>query len=128
MLIGGLETEKSEARGRKGEGFGRKNVEEVCSHTKGSDPEGKWYTRVEEWGANHIISGMNNAFGFANLSGSVGARHAKETAVGGKERTSMKVVKFTPIVALNSLNRNAKLSVNVSEKNRQGGEGVGLKA
>jgi hypothetical protein len=29
MLIGGLETEKSEARGRKGEGFGRKNVEKV---------------------------------------------------------------------------------------------------
>jgi hypothetical protein len=128
MLIGGWCTKKSEVGGGEREGFSRENIEEVCCHTEGSNPKGGWYTCVKEQGANDIVNGTNDAFSFAVLSGSVWTRHAKKNSVRCKKGSSTKIVKFTSIVVLESLNGNTKLGVDIGEEIRQGGKGVGLKA
>jgi hypothetical protein len=45
----------------------------VCCHSEGRDPKGRRNARMKEKGANDIVSGANNAFGFAVLSRSVWA-------------------------------------------------------
>jgi hypothetical protein len=75
MLIKGMDTKKSKVGGGggEGEGFSGKNVEKVCCHSEGRDPKGRRNARMKEKGANDIVSGANNAFGFAVLSRSVWA-------------------------------------------------------
>jgi hypothetical protein len=73
MIIGGVNTEESKMGGGKRKCFGGKNIKKVCCHAEGSSPKGRGYTRMEEQGANDIVDGANNAFGFAVLGGGVRA-------------------------------------------------------
>jgi hypothetical protein len=73
MIIGGVNTEESKMGGGKRKCFGGKNIKKVCCHAEGSNPKGRGYTRMEEQGANDIVDGANNAFGFAVLGGGVRA-------------------------------------------------------
>lgn len=54
----------------------------------------------------------------------VKARHAKVNAVRRKELAGAEVVKLTAVVALNALNGDAKLSMNICKEVSEGGEGV----
>jgi len=56
--------------------LGRENVKEQCGGGEGLNPIGWRDTSLEQEGANNIIDGTNNAFGFTVLGGGVWTRHA----------------------------------------------------
>jgi hypothetical protein len=70
----------------------------------------------ETVGSEHLIGGTNHTFSFTILCGSVRARHAKENAMGRKERAGVEVVELATIIALQPLDRDAKLGADMGEK------------
>jgi hypothetical protein len=71
---------------------------------------------MKQEGANDVIGGTNDTFSFTILCGSVRARHAKENAMGRKERASVEIVELATIIALQPLDRDAKLGADIGEK------------
>ena len=67
-------------------------------------------------GANCIVQGVQHAFGLAILSGGVRARGAKKNATCSEERSSGVVDELGAVICLKVANRQAELSVSVSNK------------
>lgn len=107
--------------------FGGVSVDEVCGGVKRFNPEGSGELGLKQHGANNVIEGTKDAFGFTILRRGVGARHPKVNTIGEKEGASGGVVKLTAVVALNAADVSGKLSLNISKKVGQGGESVGFK-
>uniref|UniRef100_A0A0A9ACX5 Uncharacterized protein n=1 Tax=Arundo donax TaxID=35708 RepID=A0A0A9ACX5_ARUDO len=63
MLIRGMRPEQGKVRCREIECFGWKDVKEICGGAEGRSPKGGRYARLEQQGANDIISGANDVFG-----------------------------------------------------------------
>ena len=59
------------------EGLGRQNVKEGGRRGEGLDPVAGRHGGLKQQGANDIINGANNTFGFTILRRGVGTRHSK---------------------------------------------------
>ena len=70
---------------------------------------------------------MNNVFDFTVLRQSVGARHAKVDALGEEEVIGARVVKLFPIIALDSLDGDTKLSGGIGDEVSESTESVRFK-
>jgi hypothetical protein len=70
---------------------------------------------------------MNNTFSFTILWGHVRIRHSELCAVRQEEEAGGRVIKLTPVVALDSFNSPAELSRRICKEMRQSSEGVKFK-
>jgi hypothetical protein len=86
------------------------------------DPVDRRKARLKKKRAQNIVKCAERAFGLSILLGSVWTRHAKCNTVGEKERAGRRIVKFTAIVALDTLDGGAELSVNIRKKIRKSGK------
>jgi hypothetical protein len=82
---------------------------------------------LKEQRAYNIIDCAKSTLGFTVLLRGVWAGHAENGTVGEEERASQGVVKLMAIVALDGLDRGAKLRAHMSKKVRNGGESIGFK-
>lgn len=71
-----------------------------------------------------VVYTANNVFKFAFSLRGMRARKVEQCDSGVEEGSSSIIVKFMTIVALNKLNATQKVSVGISIKVWQGGEGV----
>jgi hypothetical protein len=74
-----------------------------------------------------IVNQMNNAFNFTILWERVRTRHLELCAVRQEEDVGGRVVKLTPIVALDSFDSPAELSRHIGKEVGQSNEGVRFK-
>ena len=58
---------------------------------------------MEEKGANHIVNGPDDTFGFPILGGRVWTGEPKGDAFGGKEVMELLVIEFPTIITLETL-------------------------
>jgi hypothetical protein len=128
MLIRGLSPEQGEVGGTETQRFGGENIQEIGSSAKSRSPEGGRNTSMKQEGANDIICGTNDAFSFAVLGGGVGAGHTEVYAMGEEEHAGARVIKLAAVVALDSLDGDTELSLNIGKEVRQGGESVRLES
>ena len=128
MIIGGHSPKKGMVRGGGSNRLGGQNVKKRCRRGEGLNPIGGGHGRLKQQGANDIIDGANNAFGFTVLGRGVGARHAKVNALGEEKVTGARVVKLFPVIALNRLDVGAKLSGGVGDEVSERAESVRFKA
>jgi hypothetical protein len=70
---------------------------------------------------------MNNTFNFTILWGRVRTRHLDVCAVRQEEDSGGRVVKLTPVVALDSFDSPAELSRHIGKEIGQNSEGVRFK-
>ena len=85
----------------------------------------RWgHTGLKQQGASSIIDGANHAPNFTVLRRSVWAGHAQVNAVGEEEGARARVIKLTPIVALDSFHRGPKLCAHIRKEVCQCGKGV----
>jgi hypothetical protein len=94
----------------------RKYVEKNSRRGKGLHLVGGRHGCLKEQGANNIIDRANNAFSFTVLRRGVRAGYAKVNALGKEELPGARVVKLSPIVALDSFDAGAKLSGGVGDE------------
>jgi len=66
-----------------------------------------------------FIDGANRTFRFSVLLGCIWTRHAECNTVGEEERTGLRIVEFSAIVALDALDGGAELRANMSKKIRK---------
>jgi hypothetical protein len=71
---------------------------------------------LEKQGPYDVVNGTNGVLNFTVLRGGVWAGHTEEGASSEEEGAHGGVVKFPPIVTLDSLNRGPKLSSNISKE------------
>ena len=69
---------------------------------------------MEEERAHHIGDGSDDSFGLAILLGGIGARQAIGDPIGVEKSVKLFVIKFTAIVALETLDRGVKLCFDIS--------------
>jgi hypothetical protein len=77
--------------------------------------------------ADDIVNRTNNTFSFTILWGRVRTRHPELCAIRQEEEAGGRVVKLTPIVALDSFDSPVKLSRHIGKEMRQNSEGVRFK-
>jgi hypothetical protein len=77
--------------------------------------------------ADDIINGANNAFSFTIPRGRVRTRHPELCSFGQKEGLGERVIKLTPVVALDGFDGAAELSSNISKEIVQCSDGVRFK-
>jgi hypothetical protein len=70
---------------------------------------------------------MNNTFSFTILWGCVRTRHLELCAIRQEEEAGGRVVKLTPVIALDSFDSLAELSRHIGKEIGQSSEGVRLK-
>jgi hypothetical protein len=70
---------------------------------------------------------MNNTFSFTILWGRVRTRHPELCAVRQEEGSGGRVVKLTPVVALDSFDSPAELSRHIGKEIEQSSEGIRFK-
>jgi hypothetical protein len=79
---------------------------------------------LNQQSADDIVNGTNNTFSFTILWGRVRTRHPELCAVRQEEDSGGRVVKLTPVVALDSFNSPAELSRHIGKEIGQSSEGV----
>jgi hypothetical protein len=77
--------------------------------------------------ADDIVNRMNDTFSFTILRRRIWTRHPELCAFRPKKGSSGKVVKLTPVVALDGIDSAVELSMNISKEVGQCGEGVRFK-
>jgi hypothetical protein len=77
--------------------------------------------------ANDIVNGTNDTFGFTILRGCVWARHPELCVIRQEEDPGGRVVKLTPVVALDGFDLPAELIRHISKEIGQSGECVRFK-
>jgi hypothetical protein len=82
---------------------------------------------LNQQSADDIVNRMNNAFSFTILWGRVKTRHLELCAVRQEEDSGGRVIKLTPVVALDSFDSPAELSRHISKEIGQSSEGVRFK-
>jgi hypothetical protein len=83
---------------------------------------------LEEKSAQNIIDGANTTFGLAVLRRSMWARKAEHNAMMREDRTKSVVIKFSPVITLNTLDRQTKLSKNILIEVTNGGRNIRFEA
>jgi hypothetical protein len=74
-----------------------------------------------------IVNRTNNTFSFTILWGRVRTRHPELCAIRQEEDSGGRVVKLTPVVALDSFDSPTELSRHISKEIGQSSEGVRFK-
>jgi hypothetical protein len=74
-----------------------------------------------------IVNETNDTFDFTILQGCVWARHPELCAIRQEENPGGRVVKLTPVVALDGFDLPAKLIIHISKEIGQSGECVRFK-
>jgi hypothetical protein len=128
MLIRRLSAEQGEVGSREIQRFGGENIQKIGGSAKSRSPEGGRNTSLEQEGANDIICGTNNAFSFAVLGRGVGVGHTEVDTMGEEEHAGAGVVKLAAVIALDALDGDTELSLNIGKEVRQGGESVRLES
>jgi hypothetical protein len=82
---------------------------------------------LNQQSADDIINRTNNTLSFTILWGHVRTRHPELCAVQQEEDSGERVVKLTPIVALDRFGSPAELSRHISKEIGQSSEGVRFK-
>jgi hypothetical protein len=82
---------------------------------------------LNQQSADDIVNRMNNAFSFTILWGRVRTRHLELCAVRQEEDSGGRVIKLTPVVALDSFDSPVELSRHISKEIGQSSEGVRFK-
>jgi hypothetical protein len=75
--------------------------------------------RLEQQDVDHIVGGVEHAFGFTVLWRCIGARHVKLHTIVEKEGPGRGVVKLPTIITLDLLGHAPKLSMDIREKNER---------
>jgi hypothetical protein len=109
MVISGGMTMKSVVWGTEGKGGGGMTIEKIGGGVEGLNPVRWWEVGLKEKGTNDVVYGVEDALNLAILLRGVGARHAEVDAVGEKEGTSGRIVKFSTVITLETYNGGAKL-------------------
>ena len=97
---------------------------EVGGHSKGVRPIGRRDRSMKKKSADDVIDRTDFAFRFTILRGSVWAREAEIHAVLGKLFVEGRVIKFTTIITLETLNFSFILNVNKIAKSNESREGL----
>jgi hypothetical protein len=101
-------------------------VEEMGGGVQGLCPVAGRERRLKEEAADHIGSGVNDAFGPTVLGRGVGARVTQLDAVGEKERAGGIVIEITTIITLEGTDWATELGGDPGEEVGEGGGCVGL--
>jgi hypothetical protein len=96
----------------------------MCGCVKSLNPIGRRHTSLKQHGASSIIDGADHALSFTVLRRSVWAGQAQVYAIGEEEGARAGVIQLTPIVALDSFHRDAKLRAHIGKEVCQCGECV----
>jgi hypothetical protein len=104
-----------------------KTVQQVGGSVKILSPITPGKGSLDKQCADDIINGANNVFGFTILRGRVRTRHPELCSFGQKEGTGGRVVKLTPVVALDGLDGAAELNSNIRKEIGQCSECVRFK-
>jgi hypothetical protein len=83
--------------------------------------------RRNQQSADDIVNRMNNTFSFTILWERVRTRHLELCAIRQEEEVGGRVVKLTPVVALDSFDSHAELSRHIGKEMGQSSEGVRFK-
>jgi hypothetical protein len=100
MIIGRLDVVKAEVWCLMVYSTRWADVKEIGGGVKGLDPKGRGEGGLEQEGANNVVGGANEAFGFTILRASVWARKAKADAMLSEVVTESVCKEFATIVAL----------------------------
>jgi hypothetical protein len=95
-------------------------VKSFCPITPGRES-------LNQQSANDIVNRTNNMFSFTILWGRVRTRYPELCAVRQEEDSGGRVVKLTPVVALDSFDSSAELSRHISKEIGQSSESVRFK-
>jgi len=128
MGVRGLSGIKRGVRGRKSEGFSGEPVHKICRSVKGLNPVNRREARLKQKGTQNVIDGANRTFRFSVLLGCIWTRHAECNTVGEEERAGLRIVEFSAIIALDSLDGGAELRANMSKKIRKNRKSLGFEA
>jgi hypothetical protein len=82
---------------------------------------------LNQQSADDIVNRINNMFNFTILWGRVRTQHLELCAVRQEEEAGGRVVKLTPVIALDSFDSHAELSRHIDKEMRQSSEGVRFK-
>ena len=102
-------------------------IEKVCGSVQSVSPIDRWKATLKEQSAMNVVDGAKGVLCFTVLLRGVGARHAEDCTLGEEECAGRGVIELAAIVALDGLNRGAKLCAHISKKVRKSGKSVGLK-
>lgn len=124
VVVGGYEAEERSMGIRGTDGFSGQEVEQVCGGMKSLNPIVCREGCLKQQGADNVISGANNPLGFTVLRRGVWAGHQKLHAFGEEKGPHGRIIKLAPVVTLNIINCESKLSGDISKKVRQRGEHI----
>jgi hypothetical protein len=82
---------------------------------------------LDKQSENDIVDGTNDTFGFTILQGCVWARHPELCVIRQEEDPKGRVVKLTPVVALDGFDLPVELIRHISKEIGQSGECVRFK-
>jgi len=128
VLVGGSGAEQGKVRSGGTERLGGKAVQQVGGGVEALSPVTGREGGLEQQGAHDVVGGANHALGLAVLRRSVGAGHPQLHTEGQEEGTGRRVVKLSPVVALNTLDGATELRGHPSEEARERGKRVRLQA
>ena len=118
MIVGRRTAKEGKMRGRETKGLGGQDVEEKSCSVQRLGPIRRRHARLKQKGADDIVSGTNDPFGFTVLRRRVGTRHAKEDAMCQEEGARAGVVKLPAVVGLDGLDAGAELGRDIGKKVR----------
>ena len=111
-----------------GIGFGRTDIEKICSGVESLSPVLGWHGRLKKKGTDNIIDSTKRTFSFAILRRSVGTRKTEKNAMVKKEGAIFNIIEFTTIITLDEANREKEVYRDVSLKIEKEGVNVGFVA
>jgi hypothetical protein len=127
MCIRWISTEKSKKWCEATKGLSGMTIEKICGSVEGVSPIDRWEATLKEQSAKDV-DGAKYTHCFTVLLRGVWARHAEDYTLGKEERVGQGVIELVAIVALDGLNRGAKLCAHISKNVRKSGKSVRLKA
>jgi len=83
---------------------------------KSLNPINRRKTRLKQKGMQNVVNGANRTFGFPILLRGIWTRHAECNTMREEERAGLRVVEFSAVITLDTLDGDAKLRANISEK------------
>jgi hypothetical protein len=116
---GGLGGIKGGVWCRESDGFSREAVHKVGRSVKGLNLVNRRETRLEQKATQNVINGAKGTFRFPVLLRNIWTRHAECNTVGEEECAGLRIVEFTAVIALDTLDGGAKLCANMSKKKRK---------
>jgi hypothetical protein len=116
MLIGGGDSMEAKVWASHADRLGGETVQQICGSVEPFYPVASRNRRLKKQGAQHIIDGTDDTFGFTVLQRSVGTRHPQKCPFSGEECARGCVIELTAVVALDGFDGATKLCGDISEK------------